>query len=326
MSAEIRSEWATLAAALAAPLLLWCCGVSWLWVLLGGLAAVGVYALLCRLQPEKDLAALTRSAFGGKIGTAVLWLQALGLALGAGYLLRSTDPIVPNLTRGYPWIPIVLCALALAGAWRGRKAALASGAVLFWLTTATVAVVAVFSLPQIRGDWLLPVGMPGQMLPALAVFLLPVLPLYCRRPEGQRSSVRLHLLVVLAAAAVVFITSACLSPRLAAQEPLPFFTLAATCRLLGHAARFDAVFCMSVSAAIYCMLILMLNYCHALTAGEKRWPMVVFILAALAASWLAPDEPSILMTTYLVAIWIAVPLYCVLFCRGKKCEKSEKSC
>lgn len=293
----------------------------------GGVLAVGIYALLCRLQPGEDLTCLTGMVFGPKVGRVLLWLQAVGLAVGAGYMLRRTDGIVPNLPSGYPWIPMVLCLLALAGAWRGRKASLASGAVLFWLCVVTVGVVAVFSLPQIRGAWLRPEGDVRQILPALAAFLLPVVPLYCRKGgQHRRNPAFLYGVVVLAAVAVVLITSACLSPRLAQQEQLPFFTLAAVCRLLGDAARFDAVFCVTVSAAVYCLLLVMLNYCHCLAGATRRWSMVAFIVLALAMSGLDNPTWEWLGTIYIVLTWALLPLCCALMGYGKKLKKREESC
>lgn len=326
MSAENRSEWAVLASALAAPILLWGCGASWLWLLAGGAAGTAVYALICYLQPEQDLTALTRGVFGNKVGTLLLWLQLGALALGMGFILRQTDPVVPNIARGYPWIPVVLCALALAGAWRGRKATLASGAVLFWLIFLTVAAVVLFSLPQIRAERILPKGDAVQCLPAAAIFLLPVLCLYCRKPEAKRKSIVLQAVMLLVGVLIVFVTSGCLSPRLAAKETLPFFTLAASCSLLGHAARFDAVLCMTVCAAVYCLLGLMLNFCRQLVRKKECVPMIVFIVLTLLASWVVPEMPGWESCTYLVATWAILPVCCVVFDFLKKLQKNEKSC
>ena len=57
------------------------------------------------------------------------------------------------------------------------------------------------------------------------------------------------LAAVAAAALLALVTAGCLSPRLAATEPLPFFALAASSRLLGQAARFDAV--LSTACLLY---------------------------------------------------------------------------
>lgn len=321
MSAESRSEWAVAATGIAAPILLWGCGASWLWVLLGGLLAVGLYAVTCYLQPEAQMTAVTCCVFGARLGEIVLWMQMAALALGAGWVLRQTGGIIPNIADGYPWIPVILSLLALSGSSRGRKAALSSGAVLFWLVIGTVGIVTVFSLPQIQLNRVCPEGAWTELIPALLLALLPVLGLYCRKPEARKTSVLLQLVVAVATAAVVFITTGCLSPRLIAAENLPFFTLAASCRLLGHAARFDAVFCMTVSAAVYCMLILMLNYCRQLTRTHKNLPQILFVILSLGSSWLIQWIPAAWIGAYLVLCWAIAPVFCAGFGKRKKNAK-----
>ena len=320
MTAENRAEWACYACGLAAPVLLWGAGASWLWILLGGVLAVGVYVLVTQLCPGSNLAAVTRQVFGPVWGKAILWLQAAALIFGAGYLLRGTDHMVPNLSAGYPWLAIVLCILALAGCWHGRKAAYASGAVLFWLVAITVGVVLLFCLPMLQARWMVPEGAPRQILGGLMAFLLPVVGLYKDGAAGQRCS-WLHLLLVFLGALVAFVTSACLSPRLAALETLPFFTLAAACRPLGYAARFDAIFCMTASVAIYCLLLVLLQFARILTEEKKRWPMVVFICGVLAASFAAAVIPVSLLEAYFVLFWVFFPICCSIFYCGKNREK-----
>ena len=189
MSAENRSEWAVTAAATAAPLLLWGCGASWLWLLAGGLLAVACCTPV--LRGRETVPQLLRCTLGKRVGTGVLWLQLASLALGAGWLLGRVGGIVPNVTHGGPWIPLVIMLLALAGAWRGRKAALASGAVLFWLILLTVGVVAVCSLLQIRWERIQPVGGIGQVLPAAAMFLLPMLAVCAKKPDEKQNTWKL---------------------------------------------------------------------------------------------------------------------------------------
>ena len=233
---------------------------------------------------------------------------------------------MPNVADGYPWIPVVLSVLALAGAWRGRKAALSSGAVLFWLVVVTIGVVTVFSLPQVKLERIKPEGTIIQIIPTLLLFLIPTLCLYCRKPEARGTSVRLNLVVVLSGVLASLVTTGCLSARLISGEALPFFTLAASCRLLGHAARFDAVLCMTVSAAVYCLLILMLNFCRQITPGRKTWLLLVFIFLALGSSWLVNWIPAIWIGVYLVIFWVILPVCCACFGTEKKIEKNEKSC
>lgn len=194
---EQRSERAGLLAALAAPLLLWAVRASWLWVLVGGAAAGGFYLLLCRLQPLQDLSHVTRTVIGPGAARVLLWAQAVGLALAGGWLLRQADAIVPNLTRGFPWIAIPLLCLAMAAVWRGPKAARATCAVLVWLPAVTAAVIVLAALPQLHGAWLRPTGRPMQLVGAFAVFLFPVVSRYTSSekagsrevdPGGRRGS------------------------------------------------------------------------------------------------------------------------------------------
>ena len=319
---EQRSERAGLLAALAAPLLLWAVRASWLWVLVGGAAAGGFYLLLCRLQPLQDLAHVTRTVIGPGAARVLLWAQAVGLALAGGWLLRQADAIVPNLTRGFPWITIPLLCLAMAAVWRGPKAARATCAVLVWLPAVTAAVIVLAALPQLHGAWLRPTGRPMQLVGAFAVFLFPVVSRYT---SSEKAGSGKWLLAAAAAAALLtLVTAGCLSPRLAATEPLPFFALAASSRLLGQAARFDAVLSTAVAAALYCALASLGSFTHCLTKKKSAVAIFTFYALLFLAACLVQVIPIGAVMLYLVVFWGIIPICMIVLEKAKNGENSRK--
>ena len=319
---EQRSERAGLLAALAAPLLLWAVRASWLWVLVGGAAAGGFYLLLCRLQPLQDLAHVTRTVIGPGAARVLLWAQAVGLALAGGWLLRQADAIVPNLTRGFPWITIPLLCLAMAAVWRGPKAARATCAVLVWLPAVTAVVIVLAALPQLHGAWLRPTGRPMQLAGAAAVFLLPAVSRYTSSEKA--GSGKWLLAAVAAATLLALVTAGCLSPRLAATEPLPFFALAASSRLLGQAARFDAVLSTAVAAALYCALATLGSFTHCLTKKKSTTAIFAFYALLFLAACLVQVIPIGAVVLYLVVFWGIIPICMIVLEKAKNGENSRK--
>ena len=323
MTAENRSEWASVATGVSAPVLLWCTGASWLWVLAGGLAAACVCIMVRHRQPDgQTMADKTCGLFGKYIGKGVLALQAAGLAVGAGFLLRRCGGVVPNLNDGFGWIAPVLAVLALAAVWSGRRSALVCGAVLFWLPAITVMGVLLFCLPQIRVEWLLPVGPAAQIMPACATFLLPVVMCYCRRPNRGRVQTVLTFVLVGFGVLASFLTSACISPLLAAEEQLPFLTLTASCQLLGHASRFDALISMTIVAAVFGFLCCCLCFVQEIFPGCSKQAMVLFALLVLAAATVMPMIPVFLAAAFVVLCWGGIPV--VVAC-GKNRKNLRKS-
>lgn len=322
MQMEQRSERAGLLAALAAPLLLWAVRASWLWVLVGGAAAGGFYLLLCRLQPLQDLAHVTRTVIGPGAARVLLWAQAVGLALAGGWLLRQADAIVPNLTRGFPWITIPLLCLAMAAVWRGPKAARATCAVLVWLPAVTAAVIVLAALPQLHGAWLRPPRRPMQLVGAFAVFLFPVVSRYTSSEKA--GSGKWILAAVAAAALLALVTAGCLSPRQAATEPLPFFALAASSRLLGQAARFDAVLSTAVAAALYCALATLGSFTHCLTKKKSAAAIFTFYALLFLTACLVQVIPIGAVVLYLVVFWGIIPICMIVLEKAKNGENSRK--
>ena len=287
---EQRSERAGLLAALAAPMLLWAVRASWLWVLVGGAAAGGFYLLLCRLQPLQDLAHVTRTVIGPGAARVLLWAQAVGLALAGGWLLRQADAIVPNLTRGFPWIAIPLLCLAMAAVWRGPKAARATCAVLVWLPAVTAAVIVLAALPQLHGAWLRPTGRPMQLVGAFAVFLFPVVSRYTSSEKAGSGK----------------------------------WLLAASSRLLGQAARFDAVLSTAVAAALYCALASLGSFTHCLTKKKSAAAIFTFYALLFLAACLVQEIPIGAVVLYLVVFWGIIPICMIVLEKAKNGENSRK--
>lgn len=314
MLRENRSERAAYIAALAAPILLWGVRTSWLWLLCGGLAAVAVYALL--LHARRNLTQLSRMVFGLGGARAVQLLQMGALAVAGGWLLRQTTGIVPNLAVGYLWIAVPLLCLASVALAQGRRAALATEAILFWLPVITVTVVLLAALPEIKKEWIVPVGGIEQIVIAFAVFLIPVTGLYLRTPE--KNGVGWLLWVVVIAALIVLVTSGCISPRQVVTEALPFYTLAASSRLLGYASRFDAVISVAVVSAVYCALTTLGQFVYTLSQAGKRWGAVVFYSIMLLSSLLLPWISTEIVAAYFVFSWAVIPICTLILEKGKK--------
>ena len=318
LQAQNRSEWAALAAGICAPVILWCTGASWLWVLCGGVLAIGVwFAIRCRMQLDRTLAERTVDVLGNGLGRFVLLLQAVSLAAAAAISLRRSGQIIPNLDQGYPWVPLVLIALALSAAVRGNAVVNRCAAVLFWLPVVSALLILLFALPETELRWLRPEGAPTQIFPSLAIFLLPVLFWY-HQPISKQKAIY-PVLFVLFGVLSALICAACLSPRLAATEKVAFFTMAATAHLLGLASRFDALLSAAAIVALFCFLAKLLAAVPVLTGqARKKEKMIAFCVLAFAGSMIRSDLLDVVATACATIFWGLIPLAILYIPKEKK--------
>ena len=240
------------------PIYGYCVRVSWLWVLLGSLAAAALLsALTARFNSSAcpEHSGRKHSVLGCPAG-----LLLLALALGAAWESGRAFP----QTEGRALAAILMLALGLWAVERGPAAAGRCAGILVWITGALCGAVLLFSLPQLRLERLRPVGSPLDALKVLAWMLLPgaALIIKKRTPASQIPHWPWWL-AALEAAAAALVTGGILSPLLAA-EPGSFRTLARGVSVLGVIRRFEALVNAAMLMNAFCLCILLL------AAAEER--------------------------------------------------------
>ena len=214
------------------PVFRLCCRVSWPWVLLGGLGAALTLSLLTRLAEGRRRA-------GAGIGSGLLLLPLLVLgALGAAWESSFAFPE----TAGNLLAAAYLLGLSWTAARIGPAAAGRCAGILLWITGALYGAVLLFSLPQLRGEWLRPAGAVPEALAVWGALLPPgaALLLAGRLGEDQRLPHWPWWTAAGLAAAASVVTGGILSPALA-REPEAFRTLARGVSVLGVIRRFEAL-------------------------------------------------------------------------------------
>ena len=95
-------------------------------------------------------------------------------------------------------------------------------------------------------------------------------------------------------------------------------------RLLGQAARFDAVLSTAVAAALYCALATLGSFTHCLT--KKKSAAVIFTFYALLflAACLVQVIPIGAVVLYLVVFWGIIPICMIVLEKAKNGENSRK--
>ena len=218
--------------AAAVPVFRCCCRFSWVWVLLGGAAAAALLSGLTALLNRRPRA-------GSASRLARLCLPFL--AAGAMQAAWESSFAFPE-TAGNGVAAALVLLLALWAAFLGPAAAGRCAGILLWITGGLYGIVLLFSLPELRTEWLRPVGdlkdalgCAGALgIPGAALLLAPAL------GEDQRVPDWPWWGAVLAAAAASAVTGGILSPALA-KEPEAFRTLARGVSVLGVIRRFEAL-------------------------------------------------------------------------------------
>ena len=148
--------------------------------------------------------------------------------------------------------------------------------------------------------------------------------LLLRRRLSARPVASTAVCLAAEAALLALVTAGCLSPRLAATEPLPFFALAASSRLLGQAARFDAVLSTAVAAALYCALASLGSFTHCLTKKKSAAAIFTFYALLFLAACLVQVIPIGAVVLYLVVFWGIIPICLIVLEKAKNGENSRK--
>ena len=282
------------------PIFRLCCRVSWLWVLLGGLAAAGTLSALtaavnCRRARRKG--ACPRSGTNLPIAhkafplrgrwpegpdevvsdqcnslcfSPVSVLFAVLLLAAALYAAWETTFAFPETAGNLPAAALVL-GLAAAAARRGPAAAGRCAGILLRITGALYGAVLLFSLPQIRGEWLRPSGSPAEALRVWAALLIPgaAILLSGEPEEGRGMPCWPWWTAAISAAAAAAVTGGILSPALA-REPEAFRTLSQGVSVLGVIRRFEALVNGAMLMSGFCLCTLYLTAAKNILKNTKK--------------------------------------------------------
>lgn len=238
------------------PVFRFCCRIPWTWTLLGALAAAltltGLTLLLNRSGGPRRTrlpGVLTPLPLGG--AAAAAWAGSFAFPETAGNWLAA----------------LLILGLAL---WAARLGPAASGrcaGILLWTTGVLYGIVLLFSLPQVRLQWLLlPRGSladagrvwAGLMLPGAALCLTGAL------GEDQRLPCWPWWTAALTAVAASAATGGILSPALAGEREA-FRTLARGVSVLGVMRRFEALVNGAMLMSAFCLCAMLL------TAAGEMW-------------------------------------------------------
>ena len=283
---EGRSAALELCAA-ALPIFRYCVGAGWVSALTGGAGAALTLTLLWRGLGGRSLRDRACCGMAGRSGLAVLTAALLLLSVWGA---RESALAFPE-TAGRPTAACLVLALAWAAVRRGAEVPGRCAAVLIRLLALLYGVVLLFSLPQLRWEWLGPVFDGRGALRCFCVLLLPGAGLCLERETGAGFPARIWIAAALAGLGAL-VTAGILSPGLAA-EPGDFQTLARSVSILGVMQRFEALISGAQLISGFCLCALLL------TAGRSL--LEALIGKGNAAKVFLPVLPILLVCAWLPA-------------------------
>lgn len=256
-------------------------------------------------------------------GKGTAWLQFLWLALAAGEMAKWLANCWPT-AHGGPLIPLTVLVLAAVAGSRGADRAARAGSILFWFLLGLYALVLFGGARDGKGenlvpDWTLP------PLGVVAIYLLPAVAGFLPRQKAAAAPLALAGIGGLGILASV-ITLAVLSPQVAAQEAVPFYTFSKGLSLFGVAERFEALVSAGLTMGFFCLLSFLCAAAGQLAETLRGgWGTGgSFGLAALSAFWLLLeiDLPGEILAGGCLLFWVLVPT----LTRGtKKLKKVAKN-
>lgn len=307
-----RQRWAWLAAGLSAAIGACACGMSWLWVLAGGLTASLFDLYLDRCLRPCGLAAVLSASFGG-LGRFLAVLTLIWTILVMAWTANLADAAFPMID-GFPILGWSLLALTAWGSWKGPATCARCAGVLFLFLTALYGLLAAFALPDVEWSNLRPAGPWEQSLWAMGLFLLPTGVWYspCRRGE-RKPSWALFLLLPLLAALLAAVACGVLSPELAAVLDAPLYTVAQSVSLFGVMERMEPLLSAAMTMGVFCLLSSMACACRAL--ANRKWTGPAACLLAALAMGPARRIPLPILTLGAILFWLLIPMITVLISR-----------
>ena len=300
-----------------------CAGAGWLSALLGGVLAACLLTTLDRLLGERSLSEAADLGRAGSIAAGILAVALVGLALWTGWRTGFAF----RETAGNPLAVWLVLALAWAAAKHGTAVPARCASVLLPLLAALYGAVLIFSLPELRLDWLRPRWSLREVLRCCAYLLLPGAALCCAgRQSGAltRGAWASALLAAWAAA----VTGGLLSPALA-SEPNGFLTASRSVSLFGVMQRFEALISAARLMSGFCLCALLLAACRCLIggltpprAGDRIFNVIPVVLIPLCIIRI----PNLLRWSGLIAICSGLPAGILLCLGGKRnFQKKQKN-
>lgn len=320
-----RQRWAWLAAGLSSAIGACLCGLGWIWVLAGG-ALVSIYYIYMDFRlPAKGLAAMLPAVWG-RVGAIMLGAALLWTVLVMAWAANLADGAFP-MVNGFPVLGWTLLAMAAWGSWKGVGACARSSGVLCLFLIALYGVVAVFAVPDMQWENLIPTNRGQDGIITAGVFLLPAAVWFvpCTRSR-KRPAWEMAVILPLSAAALAAITAGVLSPVLAYSLPSPLYTLAQSVSLFGVVERIEPLLSAAMTMGVFSLLSAMACACRCLWEQFRpwRWSGVFCCIAAAALMGCAGKLDFIVLAIGSSAVWLAIPLL-TLWIGGKKEKETRDS-
>ena len=327
-----RQELAWIFAAVSAPVVMRCAGLPWQWVLAACAFAALYYIIICILRlsagEERTLVQLTQDAFGG-FSKVLLALAALWTLLAAARAAEGSALAFPNGEEAGLSGTVLLALAALAGR-KGTGTAARCAAVLAPILAGAYALFLAAAAPQIHTPWCRPWGTPDMGFAALEAMLLPSAALFLRRePFGKRLPGALLLTLTLAPPVFALVTSGCLSPQVAAREPLAFYTLGKSLHLFSFMQRFEPLVSTMLYVGLFCMTSLLVQSGCAMLRpfapeSAEPWLAPAFCAAAFVLSFVTGRLPAWIFDACPAVFWGILPMLTLLIVYAKKVRKKAK--
>ena len=303
-----RQRWVWLAVGLSAVAAVRLCAINWLWVLLGGLAACLYYLYIEKRLLTDGLAGRLTDSFGFP-GKVLCVLLLFWIILVMGRCACYADTAFP-MVDGFPSLGWVLLALAAWGSRKGPQACAGCSGILCLFLLALYGVIAVFSVPDIKVQYLAPAADWRQTIEVLGMFLLPA-GVWCvpvRQRKGKCRS--LIFLLPVFAAALSAVTGGVLSPEVAMENPAPLYELSRSVSVLGVVERIEPLISAAMTMGIFCLLSSLACACQALAdqVGSWRRSGSLCCLAAAGTMYFAKDVSQTFLTGGNLAFFLFLPL------------------
>lgn len=299
------------------------CGLNWFCVLLGGgVASLYYYYIDTRLGTD-GLADRFGVGFGF-VGKVLCVFFLFWNILAMGWCANLADLAFPSVD-GFPGLGWVLLALTAWGIRKGTRACAGCSGILSLFLLVLYGAVVVFSVPDVKKEYLVPSPAWGQAAKALGLLLLPAgawcVPVREKKNKGQL----LYLLLPVASAALAAVTAGVLSPELAAESPVPLYTLSQSVSVFGVIERIEPLLSAAIIMGVYCLLSSLAAACQALSdqIGSWSWSGSLCCLGAAAAMYPVREVPEALILGGNFVFFLLLPLVVCAF--TKKSEISQKS-
>ena len=315
-----RQRWAWLAGGCSAAVAARGCGLSWIWILAGGLPVAVYYIYMDRKLSDMGIAALLTRSFG-KAGKLLAGLTLIWTVLAMAWSANLADGAFP-MVSGFPLLGWTVLALAAWGSRKGPAACARCAGVLCLFLIFLYGMVTVFAVPDVQIGDLRPYGLWSDGILAAGLFLLPasVWFLPCTRSR-KRPAWEMAAILPVGAAVLAAVTAGVLTPELAASLPAPLYTLAQSVSLFGVVERIEPLLSAAMVMGVFCLLSSMACACRELAAqlGIGSWSGAVCCLASAALMGLAGKAELQLVTAGAGLFWGILPLAVVL--TGRKHRK-----